>query len=93
MIDHREMCRRAAVDGFEQLCANPIRAALVYRPGEIRLIPADAPTPSGFTFVQGSSQIPWRALTCDQIAMRIHDLTRSLPVLDSGDGPPSRAAA
>ena len=80
--EYRNILYRAARLAFESVMTAPpgLRFTLWHAPGRLELLAGDQ-TADGMEPVQGSSEVPWHALTAEQFVTRIDSLARSLPIL------------
>ena len=81
--EFRQIVNRAARTSFEAVMRDPFgRWQLWHAPGNLILVPAGQDV-DGMEPVPGSIDVPWKTLTGEQFALRIADLSRTLPILEN----------
>lgn len=82
--EYNQLVNRATREIWEALTSPSGRTIkrwqLWYAPGNLLFMPDGQPI-DGMEPVQGSTEIPWRTLTIDQIRNRVDAFARQLPIL------------
>jgi len=78
----RKEARRAAIKAWERCTFHGVgaRCHLVYRAGELLLVPEDDATPAGYSLARPRA-LSIGSRTIDQISNDVHEIARGLPCL------------